>query len=422
MKRLAMIVVLAVMLVSMAAGVISFMPHASNSCAGDSIVVVFPNTYSEEQKRMFMDALRNALTRYGVLEYNYCSKTESDIPGLRMYPAILVQGKVSGRIVDLVSGSFSDYALIDYAVPAVIALQLNLPVEYRAEATLVIVNGSTPWGRPAPNLNMTRFIELVEAMAAVKVTRVEYSTSSRYMLPYYPGIVLLSSTDLTHGNRYVVRIGENTYTFKNDTLAQISSIAGNGVTEIPARISPPAGSPSLGPENATAALLVFEDFACPYCARFYQTMYESTVRPLVDEGKLRMVFIDFIVHSQVENLHRLMWCVYRVTGDAEAYEDLVKTIYSVLLGEGSPPTLSELLSMVEEKLGKSVAEEASKCAGTVEATKHLEESRSLAAMVGAHGTPTLAIVAGNVTLVIHGLPDPTVLAEILNYAIGQGRG
>lgn len=50
---------------------------------------------------------------------------------------------------------------------------------------------------------------------------------------------------------------------------------------------------SLGPNNAPVELVVFEDFQCPFCREFFNTVFPSLKVDYIDTGKLRFVHQSF---------------------------------------------------------------------------------------------------------------------------------
>jgi len=53
---------------------------------------------------------------------------------------------------------------------------------------------------------------------------------------------------------------------------------------------PEAGNPSIGPEDAPVTIIEFSDFQCPYCKRWYDTVYAQLLTEY--SGKIRFVYRD----------------------------------------------------------------------------------------------------------------------------------
>ena len=51
--------------------------------------------------------------------------------------------------------------------------------------------------------------------------------------------------------------------------------------------------PMLGQEDAPATILAFEDFMCPVCKQFEDTVFPLIERELIDTGRAKMSFINF---------------------------------------------------------------------------------------------------------------------------------
>lgn len=68
-----------------------------------------------------------------------------------------------------------------------------------------------------------------------------------------------------------------------------------GITEQPEIVIDLDNWPSLGDINAPVVMVEYSDFACPFCARFWQETLPSIKRDYIDTGKVRFVYKDLIV-------------------------------------------------------------------------------------------------------------------------------
>ncbi len=74
----------------------------------------------------------------------------------------------------------------------------------------------------------------------------------------------------------------------------------------------PTGQPTLGDPAAPVTLTVFEDFRCPGCQAFELNVMPGVRRDLVDEGLVRVVFVNLpVLGPASEHVARIGECVYR---------------------------------------------------------------------------------------------------------------
>ncbi|MEZ0319228.1 MAG: thioredoxin domain-containing protein [Pyrobaculum sp.] len=56
---------------------------------------------------------------------------------------------------------------------------------------------------------------------------------------------------------------------------------------------------------------------CPYCA-IAQVQLDSLFKQLLEEGKLRLILLDLIVHPDVTQVHQYLHCAYRQLGEQDS--------------------------------------------------------------------------------------------------------
>ena len=54
-----------------------------------------------------------------------------------------------------------------------------------------------------------------------------------------------------------------------------------------------AGQPTLGDENAPVQLAVFEDFKCPFCSQFEESVMPQLEREYIETGQAKLTFFNF---------------------------------------------------------------------------------------------------------------------------------
>jgi protein-disulfide isomerase len=75
--------------------------------------------------------------------------------------------------------------------------------------------------------------------------------------------------------------------------------------------------PSLGSENAPVKVALFEDFRCPHCATFTETVFQQLKRAYVDDGKVEVFYLNFPVLGPASETVALAGeCVYQQSESA----------------------------------------------------------------------------------------------------------
>ncbi len=101
----------------------------------------------------------------------------------------------------------------------------------------------------------------------------------------------------------------------------------------------PAWAISFGAPTAPITLIELYDLHCPYCAMAHEQL-DPLYRQLMAEGKLRLVFVDLIVHPEAVVAHQYLHCAYKQLGN-RTY-DLLTELYKVFQNGGAEKQL-ELL-------------------------------------------------------------------------------
>lgn len=86
----------------------------------------------------------------------------------------------------------------------------------------------------------------------------------------------------------------------------------------------PPWAMSFGNPNAPVTVIELFDLHCPYCA-WAQTQLDPLYKKLVGEGKLRLIFLDLIVHPDALLAHQYLHCAYRQLGNKTL--DMITRLY-----------------------------------------------------------------------------------------------
>lgn len=266
---------------------------------------------------------------------------------LRVLPAVLVRvantsSEPLNRILDY-NTSIQGFHPVKYNIITVFT-QLRAPADlpkpvYNVNASLIVVQGLIPEARiNTSRLGDERILDMFSAFYAariVEVREIEYTEAEKLGLSgiVRPTVVAYSSEDLANSTESIVRITGDYYGLEEGLARSLlSSLGLVEVFEVPNGVVNVAGHPSIG--HGPVHIAVFEDFACPYCAKFYREVLPE-IMGMVEAGRVTLHFMDLIVHGWVERLHALLYCYYNKTGNASAYLEYARKIYAIFETEGS---------------------------------------------------------------------------------------
>jgi len=360
----------------------------------------------------------------------------SGLGDARVLPLILVKASnASAKLRSLllnqtVAGGFHPVRYDVDAVFAVrVALQYHLPQPvYNAKTVLVITEPRSSVARlnPATLEKQKQLLSLIEAVAAAKIERVvALGNVSNKLHNTRPNLVFMSSSNLSDGDPALQAIGRNLYEARQVDFARV--FMQRGLTEAMeieesadalglSRVA--AEHPTIG--GGETHLAIFEDFMCPFCARFYRDTL-PTLEKLAKQGSLEMHFMDLIVHRQgvVPKLHRLLLCYYLETGNATGYLEAAKKIYSLLyadLEKLQQRKINETTLVADyNKLYQELEKQLGASPNCTKADRLLAASQRIAAKLGITGTPGFAAwrSGSNYVVVTEGYRTPAFFNRLL---------
>lgn len=106
-----------------------------------------------------------------------------------------------------------------------------------------------------------------------------------------------------------------------------------------------SGRPSLGPKDAPVTMVEFSDYQCPFCKRFFSTVFPTIKKEYIDTGKLRYVFRDFPIanlHPQAQKAHEAAHCA----GEQKKYWEMRDVLF-----ENSKDFSATALKRYAQKIG-----------------------------------------------------------------------
>jgi protein-disulfide isomerase len=399
------------------------------SCEGDGPILAI--VYAEGQEALadyLAESFLQNLAPY-IPNLTICKVPDKGMSmGLRVYPSIFVKG--GALPPDLMSFVLDDrevngFKLLSYEVGSFIIMRIasgkpDLPKPiYTVSGTAVVVQGKLPPARVDPEIlrsDMIRsFISAVFAANISEVKVVDEPPEGIHVVGY-PFLYVESSYNLNDGAVTIDRIGDNKYIAGPLNFADYLTMMGFiDAYEIDANQSLiPDKHPALG--SGSIHVIVYEDYACPYCAMLYRDTMPMLVE-LASQGRITLHLADFIVHDDpsVWEAHTMALCKYLSTGDPREYYDLTSEIYrkvdEIYSKAGDPVQvfneLEKVASSLREELGSS---------DCTEAEELVHRSHEIGVRNAFPGTPTIVIWSEGYdrALVIVGYVDPDKLSGILN--------
>lgn len=157
---------------------------------------------------------------------------------------------------------------------------------------------------------------------------------------------------------------------------------------------------TIGPEDAPATIIVFEDYLCNHCSAF-----SLQVKPLVEEtfiqtGQARLVYYDYPLNPQLGSF--LAARAARCAGDQDRFWDFHARLMRNQLSWGREQNKIPVFEGYAEELGM----DREAFSGCLNSDRHAEEitaNLELARALGLPGTPSILVGTG--TGMSRRLPD-----------------
>ena len=180
-----------------------------------------------------------------------------------------------------------------------------------------------------------------------------------------------------------------------------------------------ANDPFQGSQTATATLIEFTDYQCPYCALHSQDVLPKLTKHFIDTGKIRYVLRDFpliSIHKDAKKAHEAAHCA----GEQGKYWEMHHQLFthqkelkaSQLAGYARAANIADSLAF-QACLDSGIYEDQTK------------ESMTEGIKRGVLGTPSFILghtqANGTVraTSLIHGAQDYLVFQELINELLAS---
>ena len=149
----------------------------------------------------------------------------------------------------------------------------------------------------------------------------------------------------------------------------------------------------LGDENANITFVEFADYRCPFCHKFHEETFDKVVTNLINTGKAKFLFKDFVVNDRDEYKGSMQAAVAsHCAAEQGKYWEYVKEIYKNFKPEPQHwVTLDSLLTFANNVQIEDI-EKFKNCVESNKYQNQIQESGSLAQQLGITGTPTFVVL------------------------------
>ncbi len=164
----------------------------------------------------------------------------------------------------------------------------------------------------------------------------------------------------------------------------------------PRLLQRPAGSsldltdqPALGSADALVTIALFEDFRCPHCATFSEEVLPRLQRNFLEDGRVRIVYLNFPVVDPVsasERVAEIGECVYRQ--NEQAFWELEPVLFRSQRELDSEPRVLELITTYAPDVDIDAVEA---CVRAGDGRREVERDVAMARELNLTGTPSVLV-------------------------------
>ena len=189
---------------------------------------------------------------------------------------------------------------------------------------------------------------------------------------------------------------------------------GSGNKVFPLSIS--AENPVLGSPGAPYTIYQFGDFQCPTCDYWYKTQAQSVIQNLVDSGKAKLVWYDFIIYDSDSRLAANAAYAAGAQGKFWQFHDL---LYA---NQGQPNSgwvTQQLMISYALKLGLD-ATQFTQDMNSGRYNSLIDSNIQAGRQVGVQGTPTFFVVGPTGQYVTISGAQPEIVFQQAINSLGGG--
>lgn len=197
-------------------------------------------------------------------------------------------------------------------------------------------------------------------------------------------------------------------------FATQGAVGGNNSKVFPVSISPQ--NPILGSKTAPYTISEFGDFQCPSCGYWFKTQEASIVQNLVDSGKAKLVWRDFIIYDSDS---RLAASAAYAAGEQGKFWEFHDLLYSNQGQANSGWVTQQLMISFAQRLGLNVTQ-FTQSMNSGKYNSLIDSNFQSGQQVGLQGTPTFFVVAPTGQYVTISGPQPESVFEQAISSLGGG--
>lgn len=164
----------------------------------------------------------------------------------------------------------------------------------------------------------------------------------------------------------------------------------------------------LGSAKAPVAIYVYSSFGCFHCANFHLQTLPLLERDYIDNGQVKVVFVDFPLDAKSMQAALISHCF-----NGSKYIRVMDTLFGKQREWGLSDKTTDLMKRYAYLNGMS-AEQAQKCLDDKEQAQAIMEKRQYAINhLGISGTPSFVVSGSQGRQILYGAPDYETLKKII---------
>jgi protein-disulfide isomerase len=149
----------------------------------------------------------------------------------------------------------------------------------------------------------------------------------------------------------------------------------------------------LGKEDANITFIEFADYRCPFCHKFHEETFDKIVDNLINTGKAKYLFKDFVVNDRGEYKGSMQAAVAsHCAGEQGKYWEYSKEIYKNFKPEPQHWITLDSLTKFANNIQLPDVEKFKSCVESNKYQNQIQESGLFAKKLGITGTPSFAIL------------------------------
>ena len=175
----------------------------------------------------------------------------------------------------------------------------------------------------------------------------------------------------------------------------------------------PADAQAKGKVDAPVVMVIYSDFACPYCTQFAQKV-EPELADLVDQGTLRIEWRDL---AQISPTSALAAQAGRAAAKQGRFWELHDAVYAAADPQGHPEYTEDSLVAFAKRAGVADIEKFRSDMNAAETVSAVTEAKNHAHSIGITGTPFMIVGETFVS----GFQDADYMKAVINSQAAKAK-